>query len=81
MENNVANIKNILARSVWSNQDIMDYVGCGKTIASKIHQLALKEHNGYVAMCPKKIKRDAVLKVLDVSFHEEASKLRILEGV
>ena len=78
MENNVTQIKNILARSIWSNKDIMDYVGCGITTASRIHQLALKEHNGYVAMCPKKIKRDAVLKVLGVSFKEEVIKISYL---
>jgi hypothetical protein len=81
MEANVSQIKNMLARSIWSNQDIMAYVGCSKTKASSIRQKAVIEHKGYVESFPKKVRRDAVLAALGIDLKTEVWNIKIIEGV
>lgn len=71
----------LLLRAIWSNQDIMAYVGCARSKASEIHKEAVTKHNGYVPQCPKKVRRDAVLKVLGVNFVDEIFKINYLKGV
>lgn len=73
-------VSNLLSKAIWTNQDIMDYLGCGKTVASRIHREAVIKYGGYIELCPRKVRRDAVLKVLGVSFTEEAYKINYLKG-
>lgn len=62
---------NLLLKGVWSNEDIMRYVGCSKTKASELHQEASIKHGGYIPHLPKKVKRDAVLEVLGLDILKE----------
>lgn len=73
-------ISELLQKSIWTNQDIMDYVGCGMTTASKIHKEAIIKHDGYIPLCPKKVRRDAVLKVLGINCVQEIRNVIYLKG-
>lgn len=46
--------------------DIKAYLGCGLNKASKIRQLAIKKHNGLNPLLPQKVKKDSVLKALEI---------------
>ncbi|MCM1556788.1 MAG: hypothetical protein NC087_04560 [Anaeroplasma bactoclasticum] len=70
----------LLAKSIWCNQDIMDYAGCKLTTASAIHKKAVLEHDGLVKVLPTKVKRDAVLKVLGIDPVEEIARLKLLSA-
>ena len=71
---------NLLAKSIWSNQDIKSYVGCGDTTASKIHREAATKYNGVIKLFPAKVRRDAVLAALGLSFKEEIEKIKLLSN-
>lgn len=66
----------LLSNPIWSNQDIMDFVGVQSAQASKIHQKAVKQHNGQVPFNFKKVKRDAVLDVIGISLEQERKNLQ-----
>lgn len=68
----------LLGMSIWSNKDIMTYVGCGATKAVEIRKTAVFKHKGMVPMCPKKVYRDAVLNALGLNFYSELEKYRLL---
>lgn len=59
----------------------MSYVGCARSKASEIHKEAVIKYDGSVPQCPKKVRRDAVLKVLGVNFVDEIFKINYLKGV
>ena len=48
-----------------SNKDIMELVPCGKNKATEIRKIAILEFNGLNPLLPRKVKRDAVMKVLE----------------
>lgn len=48
-----------------SNKDIMALVPCGKNKASEIRKIAILEYNGLNPLLPRKVKKEAVLKVLE----------------
>lgn len=66
----------LLANPIWSNKDIMDFVGVKEAQASKIHQEAVKKHNGQVPYNFKKVKRDAVLAVIGINLEQEQKNLQ-----
>ncbi len=66
----------LLSNPIWSNQDIMDFVGVKEAQASKIHQEAVKKHNGKVPFNFKKVKRDAVLAVIGINLEQEQKNLQ-----
>lgn len=53
-------------KQYWSNQDIMNYVGCGKNKASAIRKIAIIKFNGLNPLLPRLVKKEAVMKVLEV---------------
>lgn len=57
-------MEELINKQYWTNADIMAYAGCGKTKASQIRREALVKHDGLIPLLPRKVKRDAVLKVL-----------------
>ena len=57
---------NLLAKALWSLNDIMEYAECSKTTASKIRKEAITKYDGLIPIMPRKTKRDAILKVLGV---------------
>ena len=59
-------MEELLNKAYWNLSDIRAYLGCGLNKASKIRQLAIKKHNGLNPLLPQKVKRDAVLKVLQI---------------
>lgn len=59
-------MEELLNKAYWNLEDIRAYLGCGLNKASKIRQLAIKKHNGLNPLLPQKVKRDAVLKVLQI---------------
>lgn len=59
-------MEELLNKAYWNLADIRAYLGCGLNKASKIRQLAIKKHNGLNPLLPQKVKRDAVLKVLQI---------------
>lgn len=56
----------LLKKAYWNLADIKAYLGCGLNKASKIRQLAIKKHNGLNPLLPQKVKKDSVLKALDI---------------
>ena len=73
------NNKELLARPIWSLEDIMAYTNCkSRTTASRIRKLAMK-CGGCVRAYPQKTKRDAVLQALGLNFNDEVKNLRKLE--
>lgn len=48
-----------------SNKDIMELVPCGKNKASEIRKIAILEFNGLNPLLPRKVKREAVMQVLE----------------
>ena len=54
-------------KEYWSNQDIMSYVGCGKNKASQIRKEAIIKFDGLNPVLPRLVKKEAVLKVLEVN--------------
>ena len=48
-----------------TNKDIMQLVPCGKNKASEIRRQAILEFNGLNPLLPRKVKKEAVLKVLE----------------
>lgn len=66
----------ILSKTLWSNTDIMDFVGCKKTIASQIHRIAAIEFDGVVKVFPRMVKRDSVLRYLGLDLIKEVSIVR-----
>lgn len=48
-----------------SNKDIMKLVPCGKNKATEIRKIAILEFNGLNPLLPRKVKREAVMKVLE----------------
>lgn len=81
MQNDIEVLTCLYAKPLWSNQDIMRFTNLGRTKASEIHQEAAIKHNGISKLCPKKVKRDAVLKVLGLDFENELSKLNLLKEI
>lgn len=56
----------LLNKAYWNLADIRAYLGCGLNKASKIRQIAIKKHNGLNPLLPQKVKRESVLKVLEI---------------
>lgn len=56
----------LLNKAYWNLVDIKSFVGCGVSKASKIRQIAIKKFNGLNPLLPQKVKRDSVLKVLQI---------------
>lgn len=56
----------LLKKAYWNLADIKAYLGCGLNKASKIRQLAIKKHNGLNPLLPQKVKKDSVLKALEI---------------
>lgn len=48
-----------------SNKDIMELVPCGKNKASEIRKRAILDFNGLNPLLPRKVKKEAVMKVLE----------------
>ena len=69
---------NLLAKALWSLNDIMEYAECSKTTASKIRQKAIKL-GGISELFPQKSKREYVLKALGINFHDELDYLEKLK--
>ena len=71
---------NLLAKALWSLNDIMEYVECSKTTASKIRQKAIKL-GGISELFPQKSKRESVLEALGIDCREEIQIIEKLKGV
>lgn len=61
----------LLSTPLWTNKDIMNYVGCSVNKATQIRQRAIMTANGLSIICPKMVKRDAVFKVLELDLNNE----------
>ena len=59
-------MEEVLNKAYWNLSDIQAYLGCGVSKASKIRQIAIKKFNGLNPLLPQKVKRDSVLKVLQI---------------
>lgn len=70
----------LLSNPLWSNQDIMDYIGCSINKATDIRQKAINNANGLSSIYPKKVKRDSVLKVLGLSVIAEIHLIKEILG-
>ncbi len=56
----------LLQKPIWSNKDIQEFTGCSSTTAVKIRKIAITQYDGFIAILPRKTKRDAILKVLNL---------------
>ena len=56
----------LLQKPVWSNKDIQEFTGCSATTAVKIRREAILKYDGLIPILPRKTKRDAILKVLNL---------------
>ena len=70
----------LLAKTVWTNQDIMNYLGCHKTKASVIRQIAIKKHSGHIEILPKMVRRDAVLEAIGTNVTIEIMNIKDLRS-
>lgn len=61
----------VLSKSIWSNEDIMQYFGCRVNKAINIKKLAISKYKGFVPMFPFAVYRDAVLKAVGVDLNHE----------
>ena len=61
-------------KEYWNNQDIMNYVGCGKNKASAIRKLAILKFDGLNPLLPRLVKKQAVLKVLEIRYFMNADE-------
>lgn len=61
----------LLRKPNWTYKDIMEYVGCGKTKAIELKNLATQEHDGAIKYLPHCVKRDSVLKTLGTNYETE----------
>lgn len=80
MQNNNIRINtciSLLSKPLWSNQDIMDYLGCKTTTASNIRQEAIKV-GGISKLFPQRTKRDAIFEVLELDYEREIKRLKLL---
>lgn len=57
----------LLEKGYWHLADIQIFAECGICKASKIRQEAIKKYGGLNPLFPQKVRRDAVLKVLEVT--------------
>ena len=64
----------------WGNEDIMIATGCGKTEASKIKQLVVK-NGGCVPSKGQKVFRDVTCKLLHIDIEKEIRLCRIAQEV
>ena len=60
-------MEDLLSKAYWNNKDIKAYANVGSNKASAIRQKAIKYYDGLNPLLPLKVKRDAVLKVLEES--------------
>ncbi len=81
MQSDIEKIVSLYAKPLWSNKDIMIFTGCSVNKASEIRKEAINEANGLPVIYPKKVKRDAVLKVLGLDFKNEMSKIKLLKEI
>ena len=56
----------LLQKPIWSNKDIQEFTGCSSTTAVKIRKEAITKYDGFIPIMPKKTKRDAILRVLNL---------------
>lgn len=56
----------------------MLYAGCARSKASEIRRKAIVRYNGSVPQFPKKVYRDAVLKVLGIVHSKEVKRIKYL---
>ena len=56
----------LLEKGYWHLADIQKFAECGISKASQIRQEAIKKFGGGNPLFPQKVRRDAVLKVLEV---------------
>ncbi len=61
---------NVLTKAYWTLADIQEYLGCGRTTASKLKVQATKL-NGGCAYSAYLVKRDAVLRALGLDPEKE----------
>lgn len=59
----------LIKKAYWNLSDIQSFVGCGRSKASKIRQEAVNKFNGFNKLLPQKVKREAVLKVLEIKMN------------
>lgn len=71
-------MEELLQKTWWNNKDIKAYVKCGTNKASQIRQRAIKYYDGFNPLLPLKVKRDAVLKVLEE--FKWARKKNLMQG-
>ncbi len=57
--------KELILKGYWALSDIQEYLGCGRTTASKIKQAAMKLNGGCI-YSSYLVKRDAVLQALNL---------------
>jgi len=56
----------LLKKKYWHLNDICIFFECGRNKASQIRQKALKEFDGFEAIFPQRVKRDSVLKAMNI---------------
>ncbi|MBR4378013.1 MAG: hypothetical protein IKP50_03955 [Bacilli bacterium] len=56
----------LLQKKYWHLEDICIFFGCGRNKASQIRQKAIKDFNGFEPIFPQRVKRDSVLKAMNI---------------
>ena len=56
----------LLKKKYWHLNDICIFFECGRNKASQIRQKAIKEYNGFEPIFPQRVKRDSVLKAMNI---------------
>lgn len=58
--------KELLTKAYWNIADICVFFDVGRNKATAIRQKAIKKFDGFNPVLPQKVKRDAVLKAMDI---------------
>lgn len=65
--------RHLLSKRYWHLHDIQKFFECGKTKASQIRQRAINEFGGFEPIFPQRVKRDSVLKAMDIEINKKES--------
>jgi len=56
----------LMKKKYWHLSDICIFFECGRNKASQIRQKAIKEFEGFEPIFPQRVKRDSVLKAMNI---------------
>lgn len=69
----------LLSKPYWNNTDIKEYLRCGLTKASQIHQAAARDYRGACIFNSRLVKRDSVLQAVGIDPKRELEMMEVMK--